>query len=79
MDIILGAATAVIVQFIKKYFELGSWQSWGVAIIISVVVASVYTIFKETSYWTTIVSTLTNAGAVYAFIISMFPKATSQN
>jgi len=79
MDIILGAAAAVIVQFIKKYFELGSWQSWGIAIVISIAVGTIYTTIKDTSYWATVLATLTNAGAIYAFIISMFPKSTSQN
>lgn len=77
MELILGAAAGLIVQFLKKKFETGSWQSWGLTISISLIVALIYTAIKDTSYWPIAVRTLEAAGAVYAYIISMFPNSGS--
>lgn len=77
MEIILGAITSVLVQIIKKYFDTSSWQSWGIAVLISFVIAILYTFIQGTSFWPTLVQIATTSGAVYSYIISMVPKATS--
>lgn len=79
MEIILGAVVSVLIQLIKKYFDTSSWQSWGIAIVVSVAVAIIYTGLIKTGFWDSFLQILTVAGAVYSYIISMMPKAVSKS
>lgn len=78
MEILVGVLVSIVVQIIKKYFKTGSWQSWGIALVLSVAGAAIYTMVVDTPIWPVILSTLTTAGAFYSIIISRLESMTDK-
>jgi len=74
MDVIVGAVVSIIVEFIKKYFDVKGYITLLFVLVISIVAAGIYAFLVQTALWDKILPVLGYAGAVYAFILRRFEK-----
>ena len=74
MEIIIGAAVSVLVQFIKKYAGTSSWITYFIVLVASVSAAVTYYLLQETELLTSIIQVLSGAGLFYTFIITRLEK-----
>lgn len=74
MEIFLGAAVSLIVQFLKKKFGSKTTETMLFVLIMSICAASFYVLLVDTSIWPTIVQIFVAAGAFYAFVIKRFDE-----
>ena len=72
MEIILGSAVSLFVQWLKSKANMGEYQTLGVVIGVSLIASVVYTFFVAIGYWETVASILITAGAFYTFVIARF-------
>lgn len=70
--ILIGAGVSALVQYLKTRFGTKSETTIAIVIGISIIVGTVYFLLKDTSIWTSVLSILGFAGAVYTFIIKRF-------
>lgn len=72
MEIIIGAAVSLFVQYLKE--KLGTSEYWtlGLVIFVSIAVAALYTLLLNTGYWETFANVLVISGAFYTYIIARF-------
>ncbi len=72
--VIVGASISLIQEFLQSK----SWSNTvkkALAVILSLGAAAVYVAFKDSAFWTTFVSILASASAVYALVIKdLFSK-----
>jgi hypothetical protein len=69
---IIGAAMSVFVQVVKKYFGTSALGTQAIAVVTSLVLASVYYFFKDTSVWAGFLTILATATLVYEYVIAKF-------
>lgn len=74
MEIIFGAATALFVQWVKGKYATSEYQTLGVVLAASIVLAAFYSALVTSGYWEAFVGILTIAGAIYTYIIARFEK-----
>jgi multisubunit Na+/H+ antiporter MnhE subunit len=72
MEIILGSAVSLIVQFVKNKFGTSEYVTIGAALALSVVAAVVYTGLVAANLWESVLQVILTAGAFYTFIIQRF-------
>jgi hypothetical protein len=73
MEIILGAVTSLVTQWLKNKYG-GGWQSMAILFCVTLVAASIYTALVSAGYWETVANVFITAGAFYAFVIQRFEK-----
>lgn len=71
MEIILGAAVSLLVQWLKKYGQ-NQWHSLGILLVVAILASAGYTFVVATGYWQVLATVLVTAGAFYAFILQRF-------
>jgi hypothetical protein len=71
MEIILGAAVSLILQWLKQTFT-SQWQTLSFLVILCLGAAGIYTVLVSAGYWETVGNVLIIAGAFYAYIIQRF-------
>ena len=74
MEIIIGAAVSLLVEWLKSMTTLSGWKTLAVVAAVSIIAALIYTYFVSAGYWQTVVQLLIVAGAFYTFIIQRFEK-----
>lgn len=74
MEIILGAAVSLLVQWLKSYGK-NQWHSLAILLVVSLSASSLYTVLVATGYWQTVGMVLVTAGAFYAFIVQRFESS----
>jgi len=74
MEIIVGAAVSLGIQFIKKYAGTSSWVTYFLVLVASLGAAVTYWLLQETNLLTSIVEVLSGAGLFYTFIITRLEK-----
>lgn len=74
MELILGSAVSLLVQWLKKKFGTSEWKTLGVLLVVSLVAAFAYTYLVTAGYWQTVAEILVLAGAFYTFVIARFKK-----
>lgn len=79
MEIILGALTSVLVQWIKTSGGFKGWQTFGFVVLVSFACAGIYTALAYVGLWESFVKIMIVAGAVYAYIISNFEKLAEEH
>jgi len=72
MEVILGAAVSLLVQWLKVKFGTTEWKTLVVLLVVSLIAAFIYTYLVAVGYWQTLTSILILAGAFYTFIIERF-------
>lgn len=72
MEIILGSAVSLVVEWLKSKTNLGEYKTLVALLIVSLVAAFIYTYLVAAGYWQTVASVLLTAGAFYTFIIARF-------
>lgn len=72
MEIILGSAVSLVVEWLKSKTNLGEYKTLVALLIVSLVAAFIYTYLVAVGYWQTVASVLLTAGAFYTFIIARF-------
>lgn len=75
MEIILGAAVSLLVQWAKKYGN-NPWHTLIILLAVSLAAAGLYTALLNTGYWPLVGGILVTAGAFYTFIIQRFETTT---
>lgn len=71
---VVGAAISVALEFMKYFIEKygdinNASMKIGAVIVLSLVAAVLYSVFKDTHYWQTFLQILVYANAVYAILI----------
>lgn len=74
MEIIVGAAVSLFVEWLKSKMNLGEYKTLAAVLLVSLVAAAVYTYLVTAGYWQTVANVLVLAGAFYTFIIARFKK-----
>lgn len=72
MEIIVGAAVSLLVEWLKSQMNLGEYKTLSILFIVSLVAAAVYTYLVSVGYWATVANVLVLAGAFYTFVIARF-------
>ena len=75
MQIVIGAAVSLLVQWVKQhpFFSANNnWYTLALVLVLSVIGAGVYQYFYMGVYWQTILQVLAVAGSIYTFIIARF-------
>jgi hypothetical protein len=72
MEIIIGAAVSLLVQWFKNYAKLDQWTTLAAVLLLSVSAAAVYSVLVGLNMWQPVYTVLTTAGAFYTFIIQRF-------
>lgn len=72
MEVFIGAAVSILVEWIKSKTNLGGWKTMAVLLLVSLIVAVIYTALVFTGYWQTVLGILITAGAFYTFVIERF-------
>lgn len=72
MELIIGSAVSLLVEWLKSKMNLGEWRTLGILLAISIVAAAVYTYLSAAGYWKTVGAVLITAGAFYSFVIARF-------
>lgn len=77
-SVLIGAIVSLLTQGIKmlkaKYTFLNEYFTIAVAVVLSLISASVFYMIKS-PFWETFGQILTVAGAIYTFLIARFEKA----
>ncbi len=69
----VGVALSLIVEFIQNKYGTGSSKTRGLVLVLAVVFGGIYTLLKDTIWWTTILGVLGSASTVYAMFFSGKP------
>ena len=72
MEIILGGAVSLLVQYLKTKFGTSEYKTLAVLVVVSLIAASLYTYLVVAGYWATFANILVLAGAFYTFILARF-------
>jgi len=64
-----AAAVSLVVSIIKKYSGVSGTKANALAIGVAVVGGAVYTLFKDTTYWTTFLQVLGFANVIYMLLV----------
>lgn len=72
MELILGSAVSLLVQWLKTKFSTSEYVTLTVLLGVSLVASAAYTYLVATGYWQTVLSVLLTAGAFYTFILARF-------
>lgn len=72
MELIIGAAVSLLIQWLKERMGTSEWGTLGILFLVSVLAAAVYTYLVNVGLWETVYNVLVTAGAFYAFIIQRF-------
>lgn len=72
MEIILGVAASLLVQFLKTKFGTSSWETIAIVLGVSLVAAALYTSLVDSGMWETVAHVFVVAGAFYSFVIQRF-------
>ena len=72
MELILGGAVSLLVQWLKSEFETSEYKTLGVLFVVSLIAATIYTYLVSAGYWQTVAQILMTAGAFYTFVIARF-------
>ena len=70
--VIIGAIVSALVQWLKKAFGANTAGVYLIVIILSIVASTVYVVYKDASWWATLVQILSASGGVYNYIIRRF-------
>jgi len=71
MEILIGAAVSLIVQWFKQKLT-SEWQTLAALLALALAAAAAYTLLVSVGYWETVANVLIIAGAFYAYIIQRF-------
>jgi tryptophan-rich sensory protein len=78
MEIFIGAAVSVFVQWVKQKSS-NQVETLLILLAVSLGAAGIYAALVAVGYWATVASILVYAGAFYAFVIQRFEQpATTQ-
>ena len=72
MEIIVGAAVSLLVQWLKGKFQTSEYMTLLVLLLVSIAGAAVYTYFVNVGIWEAVANVLVLAGAFYTFVIARF-------
>jgi len=72
MELILGSAVSLLIEWLKTQMNLGGYKTLAVLLFVSLAAALIYTYFVESGYWNTVGAVLLTAGAFYSFVIARF-------
>ena len=72
MDIAIGVAVSILVQFLKNYLGTETMGTLLVVLIVSLFGAVFYVYVSPTDFWPTFVQIVTVAGGFYAYILQRF-------
>lgn len=72
MELLLGAIVSLITSVFKKKFESEEFGTIIIAVVLSLITASVYYVLASVGYLDAVIDILIRAGAFYAFIIRRF-------
>lgn len=70
---IVGVAVSFLVEFIQNQYGTNSAKTRGISIGLAVLLGGIYTILKDTVWWTTILGVLGSASTVFAMFFSGKP------
>lgn len=77
MEIIIGAAVSLLVQWIKQKAS-NQWETLLVLLTVSLGAAGIiYAALVAVGYWGTVANILVVAGAFYAFVIQRFEQTNT--
>lgn len=76
MELILGAAVSLLVQWLKSLTNLGEYAVLAILLAVSLIAAAGYTFLVSAGYWNTVGAVLLTAGSFYSFVLARF-KANS--
>ena len=66
---VVGAAVALLIQYLKNRFSLSANGIKALTVIISLIIGTGYILLRNTSAWETITEILTTASTVWAFFL----------
>ncbi len=64
---IVGVFASILIEATNKIFGLGSTGAKSATILVSIILGGFYTLFQDTTWWTTMLGVLGSASTVYAF------------
>lgn len=64
---IIGVIAKFIVDWVKAKFGTEGWGTRAVLILLSLIVATIWVLFKDTNFFVVVVQILTVASTVWAF------------
>ena len=73
MEIFIGAAVSVFVQWVKQK-STSQLETLLILLAVSLGAAGIYAALVAVGYWTTVASILVYAGAFYAFVVQRFEQ-----
>jgi len=79
MELVIGSAVSLFIQWLKTSAKLGEYQTLGVLLLVAVFAAAVYTYFERVGLWESTAAILLTAGAFYSFVISRFTPGSTLN
>jgi hypothetical protein len=74
MELLIGPAVALLVQYLKNKFGTSSWKTMGILLAVSLGASLIYTTLMAVGYWEMVAVVLVTAGAFYTFILQRFEK-----
>ena len=77
MEIIIGAAVSLLVQWLKQRTS-NEWETLAVLLIVSLAAAAGYTALVATGYWQAVGGIIVTAGAFYSFVLQRFENQPGQ-
>lgn len=76
MELLIGGAVALFVQWMKTSMRLGEYQILAILMLVSLFAASVYTYLVSAGYWETVGGVIVLASAWYGIVISRFQRGS---
>lgn len=74
MEIVVGAAVSLLIQWVKNGLKLGEYATLGAVLLFSLVAAFLYAYLQSSGMWEHVLPVLGYAGAFYTYIIARFEK-----
>ncbi len=74
MEYIIGFVVSVIAQLTKKYIGDNDWLKMAFVFAVSLVAATIYYFVKDTTFWQTLLTIFTTAGATFAYLMRRLEK-----
>lgn len=71
MEIIIGAAVSLAIQWLKQWSK-SEWTTLFGVLVLSLAAAAGYTLLVQAGYWQTVAEILITAGAFYSYVIQRF-------
>lgn len=72
MEIILGSAASLLVEYLKTKSNIKGYQTLAVLFVVSLIAAACYTYLVAVGYWETVAKVLVVSGAFYTFVVERF-------